>query len=114
MLLEEEPYLSHYGILRRSGRYPWGSGKNPQQRSKTFLQIIDDHKKDGLSESEIAKLYHTKEHPFTSRHIRALRSEKACKLSTALLLAVRHVRNPTVVLTVLVSRVIWCMRLQQV
>lgn len=24
-------YLCHYGIKRRSGRYPWGSGKDPNQ-----------------------------------------------------------------------------------
>lgn len=23
--------IYHYGIKRRSGRYPWGSGKNPRQ-----------------------------------------------------------------------------------
>ena len=26
MIVPEENYLAHYGILRRSGRYPWGSG----------------------------------------------------------------------------------------
>lgn len=25
-------YLSHIGVLERSGRYPWGSGKRPYQR----------------------------------------------------------------------------------
>lgn len=27
--------LIHYGIKRRSGRYPWGSGDNPYQREKS-------------------------------------------------------------------------------
>jgi len=27
--------LSHYGMKRRSGRYPWGSGNDPQH-SKDF------------------------------------------------------------------------------
>jgi len=54
----EEDYLMHYGILRKSGRYPWGSGENPLQRSKTFLDTIEQHKKiDGMTESEIAKAY---------------------------------------------------------
>jgi len=22
----DEDYLAHYGVLRRTGRYPWGSG----------------------------------------------------------------------------------------
>jgi hypothetical protein len=55
--IEYEDSLAHYGILRKSGRYPWGSGANPHQRSRTFLDIIEEHKKDGLSEAEIAKLY---------------------------------------------------------
>ena len=25
--------LMHYGVARRSGRYPWGSGDNPYQHS---------------------------------------------------------------------------------
>ena len=47
--------LSHYGIKRRSGRYPWGSGKNAYQRMKTFQSTVKDLKKKGMSESEIAK-----------------------------------------------------------
>ena len=75
MRLDEGEYLAHYGILRKSGRYPWGSGINPLQRSKTFLDIIEQHKKvDGMTESQIAKAYHTKEHPFSVADIRALKS----------------------------------------
>lgn len=48
-------YLMHYGILRRSGRYPWGSGENPYQRSKDFYGIVDSLKEKGLSEKEIAE-----------------------------------------------------------
>lgn len=29
----EEEILMHHGMPRRSGRYPWGSGDNPYQRS---------------------------------------------------------------------------------
>ena len=29
--------LMHYGMPRRSGRYPWGSGDNPYQHSGDFL-----------------------------------------------------------------------------
>ena len=31
MDLVEEDILMHYGVKRRSGRYPWGSGDNPYQ-----------------------------------------------------------------------------------
>ncbi len=47
-------YLIHYGTPRHSGRYPWGSGKNPQ-RSKSFSTRVSEMKKDGLTEKEIAE-----------------------------------------------------------
>ncbi len=40
-----EEILMHYGIKRRSGRYPWGSGENPYQRSGDFLSRIEELKK---------------------------------------------------------------------
>lgn len=57
MQVESETYLAHYGILRRSGRYPWGSGENTTQsaRNKGFLDYVSDMKKQGLTEKEIAK-----------------------------------------------------------
>ena len=39
--------LMHYGMPRRSGRYPWGSGDNPYQRSISFLGRIEELKKTG-------------------------------------------------------------------
>lgn len=45
--------LKHYGVARRSGRYPWGSGKDPQ-RNTSFRQHVRELKKNGLSEKEIA------------------------------------------------------------
>lgn len=47
--------LKHYGVPRRSGRYPWGSGDDPQQRNKSFLGYVDNLKKQGMSEVDIAK-----------------------------------------------------------
>lgn len=47
--------LSHYGTPRHSGRYPWGSGKDAEQRNASFLGRVDELKKQGLSEVEIAK-----------------------------------------------------------
>ena len=49
-----DKYLKHYGTPRHSGRYPWGSGKNPQ-RNKNFLSRANDLKKQGLTEKEIAE-----------------------------------------------------------
>ena len=47
--------LLHYGIKRRSGRYPWGSGDNPYQRGADFRKRVQDMKKSGMKESEIAE-----------------------------------------------------------
>ena len=47
-----EDILMHYGIPRRSGRYPWGSGDDPYQHGgKDFLGRIDELKKQGWSET---------------------------------------------------------------
>lgn len=55
---EERPFdedLLHYGILRKSGRYPWGSGKDEYARSMQFYQLVDGLKAQGVPEKEIAK-----------------------------------------------------------
>lgn len=46
--------LMHYGIKRRSGRYPWGSGKEPFQRSGDFLARVGELKGKGMSDTQIA------------------------------------------------------------
>lgn len=49
-----EDILMHYGVKRRSGRYPWGSGENPYQRSGDFLSRVAELSSQGMSEKEIA------------------------------------------------------------
>ena len=44
-----EDILMHYGIKRRSGRYPWGSGKEPYQHSGDLLSRVEELKSQGLS-----------------------------------------------------------------
>ena len=46
--------LMHYGTPRHSGRYPWGSGKNPQ-RNKNILTRYNELKAQGFSDADIAK-----------------------------------------------------------
>ncbi len=41
--------LMHYGMPRRSGRYPWGSGDNPYQHSGDFLSRVEELKKSLIS-----------------------------------------------------------------
>lgn len=55
MIFDEEEYLAHYGILRKSGRYPWGSGKDVTTRAQTFLGMIADCRKQGLTDKQIAE-----------------------------------------------------------
>ena len=55
MIIEESNYLAHYGILRRSGRYPWGSGNNVVTRSKSFIDYISELEAQGLTQVEIAR-----------------------------------------------------------
>lgn len=50
-----EDALMHYGTPRHSGRYPWGSGQDPYQHSGDFLSRVEDLKKSGLSESQVAE-----------------------------------------------------------
>ena len=61
--------LMHYGMPRRSGRYPWGSGKDPYQRTEDFLTRIETLKKQGLTEKEIADAFE-----LTTTQLRAQKS----------------------------------------
>lgn len=47
----DEDALMHYGMPRRSGRYPWGSGDDPYQHGKDFLSRVDELKKKGWTET---------------------------------------------------------------
>ena len=48
--------LLHVGVKRRSGRYEWGSGKEPYQHSGDFMSRVEALKKGGNSEKEIAEM----------------------------------------------------------
>lgn len=41
--------LMHYGVKRRSGRYPWGSGDEPYQHSGDFLSRVEELEKQGIT-----------------------------------------------------------------
>ena len=47
--------LKHTGTPRHSGRYPYGSGKDPAQRTKSWLDQVHELHKQGLTDLEIAK-----------------------------------------------------------
>lgn len=50
---KDQETLSHYGMPRRSGRYPWGSGDNPYQRSGDWLSRVEEMRKQGKTNQEI-------------------------------------------------------------
>lgn len=45
----EEEGLMHYGMPRRSGRYPYGSGKEPYQHHRDFLGRVEELKKSNFT-----------------------------------------------------------------
>lgn len=58
MNLVEEDILMHYGVKRRSGRYPWGSGDNPYQHGGDFLARVEELQRLGKTEKQIADELH--------------------------------------------------------
>lgn len=45
----DDEELMHYGMPRRSGRYPWGSGEDPYQHGRDFLGRVDELRKEGFT-----------------------------------------------------------------
>lgn len=81
--IAKEIYLIHYGMPRRSGRYPWGSGKEPYQHSGDFLSRIDELKKQGLSDTEIAKSMGLTTTQFRTQRSLAKDERRAIEVETA-------------------------------
>lgn len=48
---EMNDILMHYGMPRRSGRYPWGSGDDPYQHGEDFLSRVEALKNKGWKET---------------------------------------------------------------
>ena len=78
-----EDILMHYGMPRRSGRYPWGSGENPYQHSGDFLSRIEELKKQGLSEKEIADSFGLTTTQFRTQKSLAKNERRALEVATA-------------------------------
>lgn len=78
--------LAHYGTPRHSGRYPWGSGDDPYQRSSSFMKEVKRLKDEGLSEKEIAEGFGMNSTEFRARRsiakdeMRQMKATQALKL----------------------------------
>ena len=86
--------LYHYGMPRRSGRYPWGSGKEPFQHSSDFLNRIEELKSRGFEyvdekgkkytgEMAIAKAWGMNSTEFRIQKSLATQERKALNAATA-------------------------------
>lgn len=92
--MNENDFFAHEGVLKKSGRYPWGSGETPNQRHKMFLDYVSDLQRKGLSEVEIAKGFgvYNDGKGISSTELRALKSiaknkNKAADISRAVQLS---------------------------
>ncbi len=94
MIRTEEEHLAHYGILRRSGRYPYGSGKkgsapypwsmgNENTRHKTFLDVVAQQRKSGMTDAQIAKSWGFSRNDLTAARTIALAQQKQGKILQA-------------------------------
>jgi hypothetical protein len=76
-------FLMHYGILRKSGRYPWGSGETQAQRNRDFLSSVDELKRKGLSDTEIARGFDITTTAFRAAKSIAKNEQKAAQIAQA-------------------------------
>jgi DNA-binding NarL/FixJ family response regulator len=79
----QEQHLAHYGILRRSGRYPWGSGGSETTRNRSFLDAVDMLRKEGMSDSQIARGFDISTTQLRAARSIALAQQKQEKILTA-------------------------------
>lgn len=58
-ILDGENELLHYGMPRRSGRYPYGSGEEPYQHGRDFLGRVEEMRKSGFTylDEKTGKVY---------------------------------------------------------
>ena len=66
--------LLQYGVKRRSGRYPWGSGENPYQHSGDFLARAEQLKKEGFTEKEIGEMLMPGDEKLSTAELRVFKS----------------------------------------
>lgn len=81
---DNENFFAHSGVIRKSGRYPWGSGSNPHQRNKEFLDHINELRKEGMSDTDIAKYLEIKTPEFRARQTIAKDQVRAANVSQAM------------------------------
>lgn len=77
---ELDDELTHYGVKRRSGRYPWGSGDDPYQHSTDYINRINELRKSGLSDTKIAEHFGQSTTDFRLEYKAAIHDRKNTEL----------------------------------
>ena len=85
--------LAHIGVLRKSGRYPWGSGENPNQHNRSFLDAVADLKKQGMTPVQIAEGFGMTTTEFRKVNAIARAEQRASDSSEALRLKDKGLSN---------------------
>src|SRR5699024_5003565 len=88
MPIFEADELLHYGVARRSGRYPWGSGEQPYQNSSGFLARVQELQKSGMSQTDISKAL-----GLTTTELRAYKSVAIAEKKHADILQVKKLKD---------------------
>lgn len=86
MSLNEKPALDelfHYGIKRRSGRYPWGSGDEPYQHEANYLNRVNELRESGLTDTQIAKHFGQSTTDFRNEYKYAMHEQKRLRYEKA-------------------------------
>lgn len=81
--IETDAFLAHYGILRRSGRYPWGSGGTPEQNHRSFLSMVEAMRAEGMNDTDIAKGFGISRNDFVALRSIANNETKAANAARA-------------------------------
>lgn len=82
LIIDEGEYLAHYGILRRSGRYPWGSGGEEIHYSE-FMQTVSNLRAKGFTEKKIADALGIKTTELRARNSIAKNEKRQQDIDTA-------------------------------
>ena len=82
---DDYDYIAHIGIVRRSGRYPWGSGGEVYEtkNSKDFLGYVKELKDKGLTDVEIAEGFGMKTQTLRAAKTVAINEKKASDVAMA-------------------------------
>lgn len=87
------PILMHYGTPRKSGRYPWGSGENPYQGGAGLISSVQNLRKQGMSDSQIAKSMGITTTQLRARISIATAEKRAADVATAIKLKEKGYSN---------------------